>query len=1267
MNPPVRRKPLALLFCCGLASVFAGGHAIEARAQAPAPLRVDPALLGLPPVKPAEAPAPAETAPAPVEVNPVADPVVEPQPERGVAPKAKVEAAPEVAPPAETKKKVVKPVHASPEAIPARAVAPQSDPAPSEPVAAPAPQPVPKEVSTPAVVPPGRKPRESESQAESTVPTPVRQPAKRSEPAAQTSSGSPSASLRVDPRLLGEAAVASTPTVLPTSPADTSRTVAPVKVAAKDSTTVGTRADEDLSWYQRIWAPVANVYDHGQWELYLPLHTHHLRSKYSQEQIDSYQETPYGFGFGRGLYNESGNWEGIFAMGFQDSHFKPSYTAGYGWKATWRPMEDTRVGLGYIAGLMTRSDVAGYFPFPVVLPVASLAYKNLSLETTFVPGAAGAGNIFFIWAKWELGKPGEPIGTPARPKENDATQLAGAQPGTEEGSVARQVPYGPAVGTVSPGRLESEAVASGEGGGGVLSPSEQEETSDPAPALVLRSSTAMVAPPKESAVPRPVFLSAQRMGGEVEREFSAEGEAELRKVGTVLNAERLTYWPIDDEVEAEGNVLLEQGEDRISGPKMRLKLEERVGFFEQPSYLIKRPPKDGGASHTGASGEPQGFGDWSSGFATPAQSLSDESAKRGRTMTEGRGEADRIDFEGENHIRLTNSTYTTCAPGNDDWYAKTESLKLDYDREVGEGTDGTVYFKGVPIFYSPWLSFSLNNERKSGFLAPSFGTSSDNGIELALPYYWNIAPNMDATIAPRVMSKRGVQLNNEFRYLNTAYGGQYQGKVTAEILPDDRLRDGDQRYGISILHNQTTANGFSGLINYNKVSDDEYYTDLSSQIAKTSQTQLLQQGQVSYGGGGWWSATANFQQHQTLQPDADNPVEKPYKLLPQLTLNARKPDLYAADAAFLGQYTHFTREDQQLGSTFIDGMNADRTVLYPQLSLPYVTPGWYVTPKIGVNYRKYSISGQQGSTPDSISVTLPIFSIDSGMTFERSSNWFGRDYTQTLEPRLYYLNVPYEDQSDIPLFDTSVADFNFAQIFSENQFAGWDRISDANQLTAAATTRLLEPSTGAEVMRAMLGQRFYFKQSKVGLNSTIDESKDDRWEKSDVLAAFSGQVLPKVYADLAWQYNLADNEVKRYSMGARYQPEPGKVLNAAYRYNIDATSPIDQIDISGQWPLSGRWHAVGRLNYSFQDDETDQGGRMIESIGGLEYDGGCWVLRGVVRRAALTEEDASTSFFVQLELNDFSRIGSNPLNLLKRNIQGYSLINQTGGDSVLDE
>jgi LPS-assembly protein len=376
------------------------------------------------------------------------------------------------------------------------------------------------------------------------------------------------------------------------------------------------------------------------------------------------------------------------------------------------------------------------------------------------------------------------------------------------------------------------------------------------------------------------------------------------------------------------------------------------------------------------------------------------------------------------------------------------------------------------------------------------------------------------------------------------------------------------------------------------------------------------------------------------------------------------------DVNLLGQYTRFSiREREQFGSLFPDG---NRTVLYPQVSMPYIRPGWYVTPKLGMNYRRYSLSGQAAGVSNSISVALPVFSVDSGMTFERSSSWFGRDYTQTLEPRLYYLNIPYKDQSDIPLFDTALADFNFAQIFSENQFSGWDRVSNANQLTAALTSRLVEPETGSEIMRAMIGQRFYFTRNKVNLNRIAAAREGEKWNRSDFLAGFSGQILPKIFVDTAWQFDLGDRRSKRYSVEMRYRPEPGKVLNVAYRYNRETTSPVNQVDISGQWPLFGRWHGVGRLNYSFKDDGTvlstgGQGGRIIESIAGLEYNGGCWIVRGVVRRQALTSEDTSTAFYVQLELSGLGRIGSNPLSLLKRNIQGYGLIGSDRSGSVFDE
>lgn len=1216
MNFPARRKSLALLICYGFACLLFGGHAV-AQEQALAPLRVNPALLGLPPIKPAEATA----------IAPVAPPAT--------ADKANVEARiPEVKPAAE-----VKPVQAI--VVEPKTVEKAPDASKSAKAT--------KKDSSQEI--PSHKLREEGQQVAPVTPVPQMEKQAESEPQASTSA------------------------VVQAQPA---KPVAPQQAQPASKKP----AETDKSWFQRVWSPVANAYYNGELEFYLPFKTYHSRNTYSQEQIDSYQENPLGFGIGRGLYNEKGNWEGVFAMAFQDSHFKPSYTGGYEWKAIWRPAEDVRLGLGYLAGLMSRSDILSYVPFPIVLPVASVAYKNFSLEGTYVPpGGQNGGNVLFIWAKWELGKTGEAIGTPAQPAAPAPTELANTSFGISTPVSRQRVPYGPVLeaGSVPPLASSSETMPP-------LVPAtgrrDEEEVPDPLPPLALRPSKSMVTPPKDSTVSRPVFLSAYRMGGDVDREFNAEGEAELRKIGTVVKADRLTYWPIDDEIEAEGNARLEQGEDLITGPKMRLKLEDQVGFFEQPSYTIKRQPSTGKDS-TARGPEQQDEDSWlTSGFAKPqmldikpGQTIFDASKESRRKMTEARGEADRIDFEGENQIRMTNATYTTCEPGNDDWYAKVDSLKLDYDREVAEGSDGTVYFLGTPILYSPWLSFSLNNQRKSGFLSPTFGTSSNSGIELALPYYWNIAPNMDATITPRVMSKRGVQVGSEFRYLNTAFGGTYRGELRAEVLPDDRLRNGEDRYGYAIQHTQTLSNGFSGLINYGRVSDNNYFTDLSSQISHTSQVNILQQGLLSYGGGGWWTATANFQQYQTLEPDPQNPSLLPYQLLPQFTVNARKPDLYMTDSSFFGQYTNFTisKHIQNVNSVPTVFPDGQRTVLYPQVAVPYITPGWYVTPKLGVNVRNYQLSGQVAGTPGSISTTLPIFSIDSGMTFERPSNWFGQDYTQTLEPRLYYVNIPYKNQDQIPIFDTALADFNFAQIFSENQYSGWDRINNANQLTAAVATRLLEPTSGYEIMRAMFGQRFYFTQNKVEINtSTNASSNDNSWQKSDFLAAFSGQILPKVYADVAWQYNLDDRQVNRYSMGGHYRPEPGKVFNAAYRYNRDPNAPIDQVDFSGQWPLTGRWTAVGRINYSFKDDATNtststQNGRLIESIAGLEYNGGCWVVRGVVQQIALTQDKTSTGFFIQLELNDFSRIGSSPLNLLKRNIQGYSLINQPAADPVFGE
>jgi LPS-assembly protein len=281
-------------------------------------------------------------------------------------------------------------------------------------------------------------------------------------------------------------------------------------------------------------------------------------------------------------------------------------------------------------------------------------------------------------------------------------------------------------------------------------------------------------------------------------------------------------------------------------------------------------------------------------------------------------------------------------------------------------------------------------------------------------------------------------------------------------------------------------------------------------------------------------------------------------------------------------------------------------------------------------------------------------SVDSGLVFEREAEWFGRSLTQTAEPRLFYVKIPGRDQSDIPVFDSALADFNFAQIFSENRYGGSDRIGDASQLTAALVSRLIDPNNGAELVRAAVGQRFYFEDQRVTLPG--ETARTNR--KTDLLAAFSGRILPKVHLDTGWQYSQYLDRTIRFNIGARYQPEFGKVLNVGYRYTREL---VDQVDISGQWPIGGGWYGVARYNYSFTDN------RLVEGVAGVEYDAGCWVARVVFHRLATTADKTSTTLFFQLELNGLARIGSNPIDILKRNITGYGVINEPTADPVFGE
>lgn len=752
----------------------------------------------------------------------------------------------------------------------------------------------------------------------------------------------------------------------------------------------------------------------------------------------------------------------------------------------------------------------------------------------------------------------------------------------------------------------------------------------------------------------PTFIAATRIDGRNDNEVVAQGEAELRKATTNLSADRLTYWKVEDELEAVGNVRLAKDADQFTGPRLRLNLTDDTGFIEAPNYAITKLSKEPKQPYRVTEGGSLIPGKKISSFVPKDKSqkptmtvIAGEVMDDPSALTTASGHADRLEFQGKNHMLLTNATYSTCSASDPDWYARAADIKLDYDREVGEANDASVVFKGVPLFYSPWLSFSLNNKRKSGFLAPTIGSSTKAGLEFSLPYYWDIAPNMDATITPREMSKRGLQLNGELRYLS--YG--YRGQVRAEWLPNDKLTQ-TNRYGYSIVHNQDFGGGLTGTLNLNGVSDDNYLSDLHTRIGSSSQINLLRQGTLSYSGGWWW-AGANVQRYQTLQTPWLTPDYKPYERVPQLTLIANRPEFIGGTAfAFTGEYVNFDHPTKDTGR---------RLVFYPQLSLPLQTAAWYLTPKIGLNSTRYDLNRvNPANGPNTIVRNLPIFSVDSGVAFEREVSWFGRSLAQTLEPRLYYLLVPQRNQDKIPQFDTGLMDFNFATIFSDNVYSGADRIADANQLTAALTSRLIDPKTGEEYLRGMVGQRYYFAKQQVTLQGESARPAGT----SDFLMAMSGRILPNTFADAAWQYNPRDRATERFAIGGRWQPEITKVLNASYRYTRDhsditgGNAGIRQVDFSGQWPLVRGWYGVGRFNYSLRES------KIIETLGGLEYNGGCWVGRVVLQRYATTSGDSNKAIFVQLELNDFAKIGSNPLEMLSRKIPGYGLINKSASDPV---
>ncbi|HMS79255.1 MAG TPA: LPS assembly protein LptD, partial [Burkholderiaceae bacterium] len=487
---------------------------------------------------------------------------------------------------------------------------------------------------------------------------------------------------------------------------------------------------------------------------------------------------------------------------------------------------------------------------------------------------------------------------------------------------------------------------------------------------------------------------------------------------TVVRADRLTLYEADDEVIAVGNVRVTREGQVFTGPELQLKLDANEGSFASPRFYLP--------------------------------------------LTGGSGRAERVDFLGRNEVALQDATYTTCRPDDPDWYLRAESLTLDRTSDEGSARWATLYFKDLPILKAPYIGFPLGEERRSGFLAPTLSLSTTLGAEVRVPYYWNIAPNRDLTLYTNVNARRGVQLAGIARYLEPASFGT----TRFEYNPSDR-EAGRERWLFDSLHTSTDIGGWQAGWMLRGVSDDRYFVDYARSIAQSAERSLPRDAYVSRSFGDW-SVRARVLKYQNILGARAAP---PYDRLPQLTVTNFQRDLKGFDVGLIADATEFSRD-------LPGSAQGSRMIVNPSVAYPFGGPAWFVTPKASMHATAYRLTDNPSGALD-LDRAVPTLSLDAGLVFERPTTLGGRDVVQTLEPRLLYVYTPYRDQSAIPVFDSAVANLSFATLFAEQLFVGGDRIADANQLTAGAVSRFIDPSTGVESLRLGVAQRAYFSEQRV--------------------------------------------------------------------------------------------------------------------------------------------------------------------------------------------
>ncbi len=594
------------------------------------------------------------------------------------------------------------------------------------------------------------------------------------------------------------------------------------------------------------------------------------------------------------------------------------------------------------------------------------------------------------------------------------------------------------------------------------------------------------------------------------------------------------------------------------------------------------------------------------------------------------GSADSMARLENGQFLMEGATYSTCPPGDASWFVRADSINLDSEAGIGTAKDLRLVFKGVPLFALPAFSFPIGDKRKSGFLAPVLARGERTGFELHIPWYWNIRPNADATITPRLMTKRGAQLQTEWRYMNR----QGAWKLDHEYLKD-KARNHDSRYFTQLTHKGSFNADMTSTIVARRVSDKDYLEDLGDSLQVASITHLEQRADLNFERGRV-SALARLQSFQTVDEDIVA-EDRPHRRLPQIKVQADSDRLpLGLRAGINGEFVYFDKDDAITGARFD---------VRPQITLPIVRDAWFFKPSVSHRFTYYSLNNTEGQIDRRISRNLNTVSVDSGLFFDRILDDEGS--VQTLEPRLFYLRVPYSDQSNIQVFDSSAFDFNISQLFRDNRFSGADRIADANQLSVGLTTRIINGGDGKERFSASIGQIRHFDDRRVTL--TNDEDVDTR-STSDVVGELSTTLAEDWIGKGSIQWNPDEKQTVRSALSLGYRPGPNKIVNVTHRVVNDQTreEKTEQIDLSAVWKIQDSWRLAGRWNYSLDAD------RSIESLLGIEYDSCCWAVRFAARRyIADGGDDHDTSLYFQLVLKGLAPLGQNYGALLENAILGY--------------